>query len=272
MDVKKEKRAPSNEKNSVNEVTRRILKMDGNTLTLCVGFLICLLLCITPIVLSYVISYLLPPENIFFGLFQLASVLVMFGGLIFLSLPTMAGYLNLAKDITCGKEHNFISLFLVYTNSRKYFKAIWYAVLSILFAVLAAFVFIGGFVQLKACINALDSVGGFEIASLVLYWLCSFVAAVLIFAYLTSYLFFVPYVYLDGAKLKDAVRMSVAKSKTCRTQIIKQEFLYLFYLLLGIITLGVVLVIRSVPKISVSYFVLCNSVFDKTPYEERSGI
>ena len=64
MDIEKEKHTPCNENNSVNEVTRRILKLDGNSLTLAVGFLVCIVLCITPIVAFYAVWYLL---NIFLG-------------------------------------------------------------------------------------------------------------------------------------------------------------------------------------------------------------
>ena len=74
--------------------------------------------------------------------------------------------------------------------------------------------------------------------------------------------------YLEGKSLKDAVKDSVAASKNCRAQIIKLEFSYLGHLLIGLLSLGVLLVIRCAPKISVSYFVFCNRVFEKDACRE----
>ena len=267
MDTSKEKNMPCNEKNSVKEVARRILKMDGNTLTLSLGFLICLVLCILPLVLSSAVSYLVPPESPLFGLCQLVGIMIMFGGLVFVSLPSVAGYQTLAKDIVNGEKRNVLDLFSICKNAKKYFRGMLLSLLSILYVLFIVFVFVGGIVQLRASAEALVIVGPIEIVSLISFWLCTVVAAVTVLAYISSYLFFVPYLYLNGTKFKDALRMSFVESKSCRAQIIKQEFLYLLYLLLGIITLGVVLVIRSAPKISVSYFVFGNRVFNKTSCE-----
>ena len=267
MYTEKEKNMPRCEKNSVREVTRRILKTDGNTLTLALGFLICLVIFIAIFSVSSVFAYLVSPENIFFVLLQLLSILIMLGGTVFLFLPCVAGYMNLSRDIANGKDSNLLSLFSVYRKGGKYFRSMWYTVFSTAYAFFFTLVLVGGFVQFRASANALVLVSPIELLALVLFWLCSFIAAVVVLLYISSYLFFVSYLYLGGAKLKDAVRMSVRASKTCRAQIIKQEFLYLLYLLLGILTLGVVLVIRSAPKITVSYFVFGNRVFGDAPCE-----
>ena len=263
MDIGNEKNMPHGEKNSVKEVSRRILQTDGNTLTLIIAFIVCVILFISPLMISWVVAYLAPAESIFFVMLQPVAVLILFGGFVFVSLPSIAGYATLAGDIVNGKRSGLLSLFSIYKDAKRYFRVMLHALLTIVYLALAALVFAGGFVQLNASFIALSGAGFFEILSLVAFWLVAFLAAMIIFAYLSSYVFFVPYAYLEGRKLKDAVKESVAASKKCRAQIIKLEFSYLGHLLIGLLSLGVLLVIRCAPKISVSYFVFCNRVFKR---------
>lgn len=259
MDIEKEKDTLCHENNSVKEVTRRILKLDGNSLTLAVGFLVCIVLCITPIVAFYAGWYLLSSENIFLGLFGHLLVPAMLVGFVFLFLPVIVGYMSLARDTANGKGNGLLGLFSVYTGPKKYFKSVLLSVLLIVYVIFVAVFFVGGFVQFQACAAM---VGADQVILLIPFWLCTFIAAAFVLAYIASCVFFVPYIYLNGGKLKGAIIASVKISAKYRLQIIKLEFSYLLHLLVGILSLGVLLVIRSAPKISVSYFVFCNRVFD----------
>ena len=245
--------------------------MDGNTLTLSLGFLVCLVLFILPLVLSSTLAFLVPEESFLFGLCQLAAILIFLGGHIFAFLPSVAGYQRLARDVANGETRTPIDVISMYKDGKKYFKSMLLSLISIFGIAFAVCVLVGGFVQIRASVEALVIVEPFELISLIAFWLCGFVATVGVLVYISSYLFFVPYLYLDGAKLADALRMSFTASKACRAQIIKQEFLYIFYLLLGIITLGVLLVIRSAPKIFVSYAVFGNRVFTESGTETEDN-
>ena len=259
MDIEKEKHTLCSENNSVNEVTRRILKLDGNSLTLAVGFLVCIVLCITPIVAFLAGWYLLSSENIFLGLFGNLLAPAMIVGFVFLFLPIVAGYMSLARDAVNGKKNGLLELFSVYRGPKKYFKSVLLSVLLIAYVIFAAVFFIGGFVHFRA---SAAMVGADQVILLIPFLLCTFIAALFVLAYITSCVFFVPYIYLNGGKLKGAIRGSVKISAKYRSQIIKLEFSYLLHLLVGILSLGVLLVIRSAPKISVSYFVFCNRIFE----------
>lgn len=259
MDIEKEKDTLCHENNSVKEVTRRILKLDGNSLTLAVGFLICIVLCITPIVAFYAIWYLFSLENIFLGLFGILLGLAMLAVFVFLFLPVIAGYMSLARDTVNGKRNGLLGLFSVYRGPKKYFKSVLSSVLLIVYVIFVAVFFVGGFIHFQAC-SAM--VGADQVILLIPFLVCAFIASAFVLAYITSCVFFVPYIYLSGGKLKGAIRGSVKISAKYRSQIIKLEFSYLLHLLVGILSLGVLLVIRSAPKISVSYFVFCNRIFE----------
>ena len=263
MESNKEKYIPCGEKNSVKAVSRRILQMDGNTLTLILGFIVCAILYISPMVIAWAITYLAPEESLFFVMLQLLAMLIMLCGFVMVSLPCAAGYATLARDIVNGKKPSLLCFFSVFTDKKRYPRAILYALILMAYIAAAALVFAGGFAQLDASLIAITDADFFKMLALFAFWLCAFIAAALVFAYFSSYMFFVPYGYLEGKKFKDAVKESVAASGKCRAQIIKLEFSYLGHLLVGFLSLGVLLVIRSAPMISVSYVVFCNRIFEK---------
>ena len=167
----------------------------------------------------------------------------------------------LAGDTTEGKEHTLAGLFSVYFNYKRYFRAMLYGLLWVACAVVMILPIIGSFMQFVIYSESVIIISPVAWIPLIAFWLFTFAAVVCILLYLISCVFFVPYLYLNGMKLKNAFYVSVAISREHRWNIIKQLMGYFLRVLLGILSIGVLLVINAAPKISVSYFVYSNSVF-----------
>ena len=151
IDIRKKESALDN--NSVKKVTQRILRMDGNGLNLAIDFLICLVLIITPYVVSMLPAYAFSYEDedgnlMTLGIFSLMSFAILIGGWVFVSLPSIGGYMQLANDIVDDKEHTLAGLFSVYKYPKKYFRCMLYGLLWLICVALLMLPLIGAVVQI----------------------------------------------------------------------------------------------------------------------------
>jgi hypothetical protein len=87
---------------------------------------------------------------------------------------------------------------------------------------------------------------------------CMF-AATYVGAYISSFLFFVPYLIISEMKFWDAVKHSCRISHEMRTRITAHTLSHIPSVIAGTLSLGVLALIYTVPRISVSYYVFCDA-------------
>ena len=106
-----------------------------------------------------------------------------------------------------------------------------------------------------------SAISPFEISALFVYAAFTVIAGMIVGVYLSSFLFFAPYLMLDGMKLRTAICTSVKMSsrENERINITRHVVSHTLSIIAAILSLGVLFVFYTAPRISVSYYVYCDS-------------
>ncbi len=251
--------------NSLANVTKRIIKTDGNglklsLLTLCFFMLLFgfLVLCTFPTV--FFGTETAETVSLLEGFVYTLSSLALLVGIIFLILPSATGIMYYAMLSVFGLKPCFLYVVMPFGRGN-YFRSIEVQLIVILRMLAIGLPLIGGLSYLPVVFAELSESSPFLMITESAFIICATLAATLVGAYFSSFLFFAPYLILAGkmkpfAALAESCRMSRAR----HAKIIKMSVRGLFDLLISALSLMVLYVLYAMPRMSVSYFVYCNSV------------
>lgn len=252
--------------NSIGDVTKRILKTDGNSiklslLTLCFAmvFFAVLVFCTLPAVFSDVWAGEEP--SIVSSLCYMISGLAIFPGSIFLILPLASGIMYFAMLTVLGSKPYFWDVMQPFEKGL-YFRSI--AAQGIIFVriLIIGMPLVGGLSYISLIFANYNEISFFFLAIDLAFVICTTVAATVVAACFSSFFFFAPYLIIAQnkgvfASLAESFRMSRGR----HTEIIKMTARGIFDLILSAISFMVLFVIYAMPRMTVSYFVYCNGIF-----------
>ena len=235
-----------------------VLSMHGNRLLLTQA----LLVCIVPVSLYGVFDYVFAALSLLVGENELGASLL--GGAyalvcvlltLFLTLPLWSGLLFLADAMVKGERAVLADLFRAFSSGREYRRALslawqllWRVCLVLVLALAASF-----------------AIGAWNPES----WLATFLytflgclAAFLLFGSAVRH-FLRPYLFVRCADLSERARADVARAHFYKGG--KVGFFYwlsfLPWILLGLLTLGILLLVDVFPRMLLTYVLTCESAF-----------
>ncbi len=253
--------------NSIESVTKRILKTDGN------GFKLSLLtLAFLMIVFAFLVLFTLPP--ILFGVDSAEEIsvavalvctlcdLAILAGFVLLAVPIASGIMYFASYTVCGLRPYLLHVATPFEKGL-YFRSI--AIQTIIFVrmLIVGLPFVGGLAYLPIFFTDYTESSFFFILTDSAFVICSTIAATLVGAYFSSFLFFAPYLIISQNKgVFSAISESFRISKGRRLKIMTMTARGLFDLILSALSFMVLFVIYAMPRMTISYFVYCNSVIE----------
>ena len=253
--------------NSTSNVTRRILSSDANAPRLAVVTLFCLfLLFIILIVFSLPLSFLEIPTDVEAIPMEInaiiyASFLLQGACLVFVFLPVVSGVMFFVKSTVDGAHPKLADIFLPFRGVKRYFRSILLSAVVAVRIMLVVLPLVGGILKLPIFNEGYAQSSLFIATAESAFVLFVTFAAVAVGAYISTYLYFVPYlVVAHNRGLIPAVIMSVRLARTRRMEMLRMSLRSVLYTVLSAVSLLVIWVICAMPHISVSYFVYCDSV------------
>ncbi len=251
----------------MGEVTKRIIKTDGNGLKLSL-----LTLCFVMLVFSVLVLCTLPTVwietgnaeelSFFEGLVFLLSSLAIAFGVVFLVMPVASGIIYYAMYLSFGLKPYFLHVFTPFEKGY-YLRSIAVQIIILVRMLAVGLPLVGGLSYLPIFFADYRESSIFLTVSDSAFIICATVAAALVGAYISSFLFFAPYlitVHKRGvfAALSESCRMSRER----HVEIIKMTVRGLLDVAISALSFMVLYVIYAMPKMSVSYFVYCYSVIE----------
>ena len=265
------KRIVESEVNSVKNVTRRIIRMDGNYIKLVLVSLICIVVGVASLIVPFAPSVLFIDQEEatitpVAALISSFSALAFFGLFIFVFLPCISGVLYFTRKTVSGDKPKFIEMFAPFTTRGRYGSSLLLPIVILIRGVVILLPLIGGIMNLPLFYEMSSEMSTFELIADSSFILCLTILAVCVAAYFSSYLFFVPYLVVSGkanffASIVESIRMS-HKNKLDTTKHILSHSGNVIISLLSFLVLWIIL---AVPRISVSYFVFCDKIFEDVP-------
>ena len=266
-----DKRIVESEVNSVKNVTHRIIRMDGNLIKLILVSLICIVVGVASVIVPFSPSVLFVDQDEatitpLAALITSFSVLTFFGAFIFVFLPCVSGVLYFVRKTVSGEKPGFIELFTPFRVRGRYGSALILPIVMILRGVIIVLPLVGGIMNLPLFYEMSSEMSTFELIADSSFILCLAILAACVGAYLSSFLFFVPYLVVSGkakffASLVESIRISHRKRIDITRHVISQTG----NVFIGLISFLVLWVFVSAPRISVSYFVFCDKIFEEAP-------
>ena len=259
--------------NSVKNVTRRILSLDGNTVRLSLATLICVLTGVVAAIVPFVPTLLfMDEEDPMFALVSGISAMFFLGIFIFVFVPCMSGFMFFAKKTVDGDRPKFDRILAPFKGEGRYGPTLLMPVLLLLRVAVVVLPFVGGLMNLPFFSKELISqMTPLELLCDASFIFCLSVLAAVVGAYFSSCFFFVPYIVLSGrARFFKAISLSFRMSSKRRFEIMGQMLANFARTLLAVISFMIIWVFYSAPRITVSYFVYCDRVFgvvDPADYE-----
>ena len=252
--------------NSVGAVTKRIVRADGNGLKLSL-----LTLCFLLFAFAFLVLCTLPPLFVDGGGEMLSPIELLvyavssFGlaaGIVFLVFPIATGIMCFAKHTVDGDRPYFLTVASPFAKGF-YLHTIAVQLIILVRMLLIALPMVGGISYLPFFFENYAETPVFFLVADSAYVICSSVAAMLVGAYFSSFLFFAPYLMVSKKmRVFDAVSESFRMSRKRHGEIIKMTARGVLDLIVSVLSFMVLFVIYAMPRMTVSYFVYCNSVLD----------
>ena len=253
--------------NSIKEVTRRILRSDGNTVKLSILTLLCILLGVLILVASsWLVVFFMGEggESLpFADIAALASFAVLVGGFLLVFLPLVSGVICFAKRTADGERPRFAAVLEPFfcKNQKRYVQLVFLPLILALRVDVMLLPLACGIVNLWRIYTDVSGMSPFMIVADSAFVLALTVLAFAVGAYLSSYLFFVPYLVISGkAEFFDAIVRSVKMAHTRKLEITKYTLSQMPNALLSVLSFMVLWVLLAAPRMLVSYFVYCDEI------------
>lgn len=258
--------------NSNRNVTRRILRADGNTVKLSVVSLLCILTLVLMLMLSswFVMFFIGDVQNIesiesniVVDIGSVASFAVLVGGFIFVFLPLVSGVMCFAKRTVDGEKPRFYAVLepFLCKDEKRYFS---FVLLPLAIALRVAIILLplaGGIINVWRIFTDATGTPWFMMIADSAFVLALTVLAIAVGVYISSYFFFVPYLIISGKmSFFSAFAASVKMAKTRKAEIAKQTLSQAPCVLWSVLSFLVLWVILAAPRMLVSYFVYCNEI------------
>ena len=259
--------------NSTSNVTRRILRSDANVLRLSVVTLFC-------IFLAFVILAACSLPSVFFEFTDdietlsdeivailSASTLLLIACFVFIFLPIASGVIFFVKLTVDGEHPRFADVFYAFRTGKRYFRSMLLPVVLAIRAMLVVLPLVGGILNLPILSPEYAESSLLIAASESAFVLFATIAAVAVGAYISSYLYFVPYLVVAQSKgMIPAIKLSVYLARTRRMEILRMSLRSMLYAVISVASFLIFWVVYAMPQISVSYFVYCNEVIRDENY------
>lgn len=249
--------------NSVKNVTRRILSLDGNTIRLSLATLICFLVGVTSFIVPVIPTLLfMSEEDALFAVVSIISVICLLGVCLFVFVPCLTGFMLFAKKTVDGDKPKFAEIFAPFRRDVGCGSTLLMPFLLIFRAAIVILPFVGGIMNLPFGKEILSQMTPVEILCDTAFILFLSVLAAGVGAYFSSCFFFVPYIVVSGrAGFFGALVLSFEASRKRRFEIMGYMLTNLARTVLAVLSFMIVWVFYSAPRITVSYFVYCDRVF-----------
>ena len=252
--------------NSTANVTRRILSMDGNALRISLVSLFTLSIAFAVLVVcSFPTSFFLISEDAEFIPYEieLVSMLVTASLMVcgaFILCPIFSGVLRFVDLTVDGKQPKFVMMFSCFRGAKRYFNSILLPLVMLIRIMLVLVPLAGGIMFIPMTEIAEQPLMFFTLAKVV-FLLFATLAATAVGMYISSFLYFVPYlVTAHNYGIFSAITASIHLSRGRKAELLRMSLRSMWYATVGALSLFVAWVIYGMPKTSVSYFVYCNEV------------
>ncbi len=255
--------------NSVKNVTSRILHRDGNLLKLILCGIICIVTTVMPYILATACAFaccfgeFVDEEQTLTVPGVLLFMAFFIGGYIFFTLPTIGSYILFAKKTVQGEGPQFVEFISVFKSKGLYLRSIG-LVIFVLVRILCLFLPLVGAVGLVTVVFDImfDMALIVKLCAAFIIITASF-PAFCVMAYICSFFYFVPALILDGKRFFCSIAESVKMSNGKRAEITKETVYSFVGGALSVLSFGVLLILYYAPKMSVSYFVHTNKMFNE---------
>ena len=270
-----DKDASVESQNSLERVTARILKTDGNTVKLSLATLAFGVVAIAFLVaLAFVPSvfYLDSTDEISLAVALICTVsdLAILAGIVFIAVPLATGIMYYAMFTVLGFKPYFIELFMPFERGL-YWRSIATQIIVFTRILIIALPLAGGITYLPLFFADFAETSPLLVIVDSAFVLCETIAATFIGAYLSSFLFFAPYLIIaHNKKASVAILESFRLGRGRRLEIVKMTMRSVLDMFLSAISFMVLFVVYAMPRMTVSYFVYCNKVagIDETIMEQ----
>ena len=255
------------ELNSVKNVTRRILKMDGNLVRLILASLICIVIGVASVIVPVAPTalFVIEDEAAMTPLAAMVSSfsgIALFGSFVCVFLPCISGFLCFTRKTVNGENPGFIEIFAPFTPRMKYGVSLLLPFVMLIRLVVVVLPVVGGIMNLPFFYEMSGQMSAFEIVADSAFILCLTIFAGCVGVYFSSYLFFVPYLVVSRKmKLFAAIPQSVRMFHKNILAVLKHVLSHTGKVLISLLSFLVLWMIYAAPGISVSYFVFCDKLF-----------
>ena len=252
--------------NTPNAVTRRILALDANRLLLIFAQMICVLVGVAIYIASFVPPYIFSyvdenGELILPDAITNVSLIIMFAAFFFILFPLLAGYSSFAMKTARGEKPSILELFSPFRGPKKYFASFCHTLIKLTRLLLVTLPAIGGVFSAPIFWGLDEDASILAALAESAFVLFSAFTAVCVGAYLASFLFFAPYLMQNGMGFIPSLREAFRMSRTRRTEITKHTMSHTPSTMAGVLSFGVLALIHTIPKMSVSYCVFCDAQY-----------
>ncbi len=252
--------------NSTSNVTHRILSMDSNRMRLVFAQVIVLLFVASILIISsvptYIFSYV--DEN---GELMTNDLLAGFSGLFLIVSffavlpPLLHGYSRFSMKLSNGEHPVITEIFSPFLSVKKYFSSLGLCFVKLVRIFLIVIPTVGGISFLISHYSNLPEA--------IFIFFC-ILAAAYAGAYMSSFIFFAPYLILKEKNFLEAIKSSVRMSRETRAKVTAHTVSHTPSAFAGILSFGVLALIYTIPRISVSYYVFCNAELNSNQYSETN--
>ena len=249
--------------NSVKNVTRRILALDGNAVRLSLATLICILVGITAIMVPLVPTMLFASEeDAMFAVVSSMSGIFLLGLLFLVFVPCVSGFMFFAKKTVDGDRPRFVEMLAPFTGKVSYGSTLLMPLLLVFRVAVIVLPFVGGLMNLPFGAEIASMMTPIELMCDASFILCLSILASGVGAYFSSFFFFVPYIVIsDRAGFFKAISLSFRMSSKRNFEIMGQMLINFARTLLAALSFMIAWLFYGAPRITVSYFVYCDRVF-----------
>ena len=253
--------------NSVKNVTRRILYLDSNEIKLSLVSLICIFAGVLVLVASSAIALPLEFEDssilsLSMILLPLISFAALVAGTFFVFCPCIAGSMVFAERLVRGEAPRLGCVFSCFASFRSFWRSL---LISFVLLVRSAIIFVpmvGGILNLPFFYSNIAELSVFEVVADSAFILALTFLALVVGAYISTFFFFVPYLMISCdmgffASLSLSFRVASAKRK----ETLRETLSHTGSIMISALTLMVLWIFYTMPRMLVSYFVFCEKIF-----------